>query len=543
MKIIGITLIKNEEKKYLRDWLKNNEGIIDFHIFLDNGSNDNTNNIIKNEYKVKNVIISDSKDFTTNEQYLRNKLWEECRKYANTTDWVLSVDADEFFDKKEIILLKNDLPSFDKEIEGVKFNLLDMWNDDEYRYDGMWSPSKYPLFYRYKNEEYRNSNKYSNKLHAGRNPDYVNDNKFIHSHINVLHMPYKSEKLRKDKYDFYSKNAPNKVLKNHALSILDVEPQLKKVYKGNFNEKVMICSLIHNRQWFLKYFLNTILNIDYNKKNIVYYFVVNNSTDDVFHIIEDFKKSINANTSENTEVIIDVYNFDLIEKHDRDWNNSKLHHMGVMRNMCIEKSAELKCDFVFTIDSDIVVPRYLLKQLISRELPVVSPVFFAKWSIKNCIKNQPQLRGLNWESKDEYGLYCDGTKFYEVGLLGAITLINMKYITDRINYSSWRNNQLWGEDAAFCTRLSIEGVKLYGDSSFDITHLDNENDLQTNLKYLINNNLTLCTLDWDFKRRQLYGTSKKSLIILKIIKLKAKTSFISIKNGIKNLFLIRDLLV
>lgn len=542
MKIIGLTLIKNEEKKFLKEWIDNNEEIMDFHIFLDNGSNDNTIDIIKNTYKTKHVIISDQKEFASNEQYLRNKLWEECRKYATDKDWICVIDADELLDKKQMILLKKDLPTFNQKIEGIKFNLLDMWNDKEFRYDGMWSPSKYPLMFRYKNEKYSSESKFSNKLHAGRNPEYVDDKKFIHSHINILHMPYTSDKLRKEKYNFYTKNAPNNILKNHALSILDTKPELKKIYNGNFNEKIMICSLINNRQWFLKYFLNTILSIDYDKNNIVYYFVVNNSHDDVFKLIEEFKKTIELKWNINIEVIIDVYNFDITKKHEREWSTSLLHHMGIMRNMCLNKSKELKCDFLFTIDSDIVVPKYLLKQLIARELPVVSPVFFAKWSINNCVKNKPQLKGLNWEKEDEHKMYCYGSKFYEVGLLGAITLINMKYIGNKIDYSFWRNNQFWGEDANFCTKLSIEGIKLYGDSSFDITHLDNEDDFKNNLKYLINDNFNLISLDWDFKRRTLFGSNNLFLILLKVIKYKLFIIMNAIKCGFKIVFSIRSIL-
>lgn len=541
MKIIGLTLIKNEEQKFLKNWLKNNEEVIDFHIFLDNGSSDNTINIIKQLYKTKFIIISDSKEFVTNEQYLRNKLWEECRKYATIDDWIFAIDADEFLDKKHMILLKKDLPIFNKNIESVNFNLLDMWNSEEYRCDGQWSPSKYTLLYRYKNVQYQNVRKLSNKLHAGRNPNYINHKKSIHSHINILHMPYTSDKLRREKYDFYTKNAPNQKLNNHALSILDIEPNLKKIYSGNFDEKIMICSLIHNRQWFLKYFLSTLSNIDYNKKNIVYYFVVNNSDDDVLKMIDEFKASISTSAS-GRSVIIDVYNFDLIDKKDREWSNSLLHHMGIMRSMCLDKGKELNCDFIFTVDSDIVVPRYLLKQLIGRQLPIVSPVFFSKWSNTKSINTFPQLTGLKKYKGNENYMCRDSTKFFEVGILGAITLINIKYINSRINYLDWENNQLWGEDAIFCTKLSIEGVKLYGDYSFDITHLDNEKDFKENLKYLINDNFTLTTLDWDFKRRMQFGTNKKYLIILKIIKHKLKMILTLIKNGIGSIFSIRSIL-
>lgn len=516
-KIYALTLIKNEEKRYLNDWLKNCKLLFDDHIFLDNGSTDNTLKIIS---KYSKKIIYDASDFAINEQHLRTKLWNEVRKYADEDDWICILDADEFIDNKQFISLREELLNMDKTICGIFCNLLDMWNTNQYRIDGCWSPSKFPLLFRYKDNELYN--KITKKLHKSRTPEYVDTTKFISSHINIYHNSLISDDEKLYKYNFYKKNVDiNDTNYNHALSILNSETKLANVYENNFSETVLVCSLIHNREWMLENFLEKLINIDYPSKNIYFYFIVNNSTKETIEIITKIRKKMEL---KNILFEIDFYDFENTDL-ERKWSNNLIYHMAEMRTMCLKKSKQLGIDYIFSVDSDILVPKYLLKQLIYRQLPVISPIFFATWNVSKYF-NFPQVWQNNILDISKNSFFRSASKYYEVGFLGAITLIDIRKIGE-IDYHSWPNNQLFGEDRAFCTKLSLNNIKMYADCSFDIMHMDSIKDFKKYKKrgYIYETKNELILYDYDFKRRNRFGTSNKFFIIIIFIDMLNKKIF------------------
>lgn len=109
-RLIAITIIRNEENNYLHDWLKNIAQIADYHIFLDDASDDTTPEIVARHLESHRGELHRRKTslFRENEPALRSELWEYTRAVARDGDWILIVDADEFYDDK-IIRLKRKL--------------------------------------------------------------------------------------------------------------------------------------------------------------------------------------------------------------------------------------------------------------------------------------------------------------------------------------------------------------------------------------------------------------------------------------------------
>ena len=143
-RVIGITIIKNESQNYLNDWLNEIRKIVDYHIFLDDASTDNTPNIIRDHLKKYpgELHILKQSLFKDNEPLLRSKLWNYARNVARDGDWILIVDADEFYDENLLSLKKKLLKNKYPNIDVVKVSCLDMWNATSYRVDGNWSPKK-----------------------------------------------------------------------------------------------------------------------------------------------------------------------------------------------------------------------------------------------------------------------------------------------------------------------------------------------------------------------------------------------------------------
>ncbi len=232
-RLIAITIIRNEENNFLRPWLKNIGRIADYHIFLDDASDDNTPQIITRHLKTHPGELHRRKTslFQKNEPALRSELWEYTRRIAHADDWILIVDADEFYDehllKLKPKLLGNDFPDADV----VKVSCMDMWNAREYRTDGHWSPhnsdTRLIRFYDVPFGECGQS------LHMPPYPASTDLTNKISAFIPKIHFAYLRDCDKKRRYEFYTANvSPDSDIASyrHALSIADPNAETKKYF-------------------------------------------------------------------------------------------------------------------------------------------------------------------------------------------------------------------------------------------------------------------------------------------------------------------------
>ncbi len=135
MKIIGVTLIKNEDI-YIEGVINNVLDFCDEIIVLDNNSTDNTFDIISNmakrHSKIKIHRIDDP---------LATHVYVE--PYVNTDSWVFAVDGDELYDPIGLIeMRKNILAGKYSDVFRLKANFINVTNIDKenqkaYGYNGI----------------------------------------------------------------------------------------------------------------------------------------------------------------------------------------------------------------------------------------------------------------------------------------------------------------------------------------------------------------------------------------------------------------------
>lgn len=233
-RLIAISIVKNEENNYLADWLRNLRKFVDYHIFLDDASDDKTPDIIQNfinsGYKGEIHRRKESL-FAENEPALRSELWQYTRKFAENGDWILIVDADEFYDKR-LLSFKQKIPYLNKKhYECVKVSCRDMWTKNKYRCDGYWSPKGTDVrLIAFQDLDFCNN---GNNLHLPCYPAGLNIKNNYKMFIPKIHLAYLREKDRKRRYEFYTnaKNTDAHSIK-HAKSILEVKPKLKNLYNS-----------------------------------------------------------------------------------------------------------------------------------------------------------------------------------------------------------------------------------------------------------------------------------------------------------------------
>ena len=226
-KITLSMVVKNEEKRYLKEVLNKAKEYIDNAVIIDDNSTDNTINIIKEELKdIQYIIIENKASKFSNEYELRKQQWEETIKI--NPDWIIFLDADEILEDKFKDKVKDMINN--REIDGYLFRLYDFWDNENYRDDILWcAHNTYRLFLiRYQeNFIYKFKN---TAQHCGRMPYNCINLPYAISDLRVKHYGWAKESDRIEKYNRYMELDPKGEFgdMNQYKSILDINPNLVK---------------------------------------------------------------------------------------------------------------------------------------------------------------------------------------------------------------------------------------------------------------------------------------------------------------------------
>lgn len=175
------------------------------------------------------------------------------------------------------------------------------------------------------------------------------------------------------------------------------------------------------------------------------------------------------------------------------WNSKLICKVADYKNSIIQYAIKNEYDYLFFVDSDLILHPNLIEYLITLNKDIVSEIFWSQWHIG--LPMQPNV----W-LYDEYDLVPKSmgekltekekqirqTKFlnqleepgvYEVGGLGACTLLSRKALLKNINFDPIKNLTIWGEDRFFCIRAAVLGIPLYADTHYPAYHIYRESDL------------------------------------------------------------------
>lgn len=223
--LIGAMLVRNEEGRYLERVLEQMAKVCDKIIVLDDASTDRTPEICK-AYGAE-VFPSIQSYWGTNELKQRKLLWELATHEADFGDWILCLDADETFDKPE--LLREYIQKADAAgCNCLVFPLYDMWDAEHYRDDYYWQGHNglWPFCVKYEDIDYFWK---ETPLHCGRFPMNA-VNRMAPCPIRVQHWGWARPEDRQEKYERYMKSDPNGVYgcMEQYKSIMDVNPVLRR---------------------------------------------------------------------------------------------------------------------------------------------------------------------------------------------------------------------------------------------------------------------------------------------------------------------------
>ena len=204
-KIVGTYRVKNEER-FIEKSLKSVMDICSEIVILADDSTDKTVEICSSFDKV--VDIQTQSNLPLNEVRDRNFLFQMGLK--RNPDFILSVDGDEIFMPNASEILFEELDVLYPKHNVFKFQFLTCWDTvDQIRFDGIFGNYWQKRLLRTKNQpsdlKFNNTANFGN-LHCGSIPkDTVGFDDQIRSNVKIFHLASIDQKLRQQKYDYYTK--------------------------------------------------------------------------------------------------------------------------------------------------------------------------------------------------------------------------------------------------------------------------------------------------------------------------------------------------
>jgi len=254
--------------------------------------------------------------------------------------------------------------------------------------------------------------------------------------------------------------------------------------------KILIHTPISNREWCLPHFWERVCQQIEHLKQVcngaeveaIMRFDVNDSTDKTLEMVRTYAASLRPFRA----VQVGGWMWPPLNLPDHQWNEERYYRMIRMRNAALHIATEFDCDYLFSLDSDVMLEeKDTLAHLIADDVPIIAGVFFSKWgnAKAQALPNVWQ-KGQN-EMTDEF---LDGIStapdHVKVGGLGACTLIKSKIWKRGVNYNPIYNlpSGYRGEDRQFCIRVAVAGFSMWACAHKKITHLDSKEALLTQTK-------------------------------------------------------------
>lgn len=228
---------------------------------------------------------------------------------------------------------------------------------------------------------------------------------------------------------------------------------------------------------------------------VYYHFIDDNHELQSKELLAGFAKEVNNVTIEkaDNEAGKQIYR-------NHNWTQSKIWKVADFKDRIIARAREEEFDYLFFIDSDLLLYPQTVGHLIDTGKEIVSEVFWTKWTATS--KEHPQVwlsdvytqyeKALGEKISAEEmeirkGAFFDKLRvpgLYEVGGLGACTLISKSAMEKGASFKLIKNLSFWGEDRHFCVRANALGIDLFVDTHYPAYHIFRMGELPGGLEFL-----------------------------------------------------------
>ena len=259
-------------------------------------------------------------------------------------------------------------------------------------------------------------------------------------------------------------------------------------------KRVMIASPVRQKPSILRQFLLSLKRLHIPTVELTFAFVDDNVDAESQRLLAEFEHGVQCIViqPENSPREQGDYIQDEITHH---WKEDLIWKVAGFKDLLIEKALASGMEFLFLVDSDLVLSPYVLEHLISCGKEVVSEVFWTSWKPGQIQLPQVWAQGeyemaprrreerLGQEESErrtrDFIRNAYSPNLFRVGGLGACTLIRRSALEKGARFSEIDNLTYWGEDRHFCIRARALGIELWADTTYPPLHLYRESDLET----------------------------------------------------------------
>ncbi len=235
--------------------------------------------------------------------------------------------------------------------------------------------------------------------------------------------------------------------------------------------KVLIHTPLSNRAWVLPEFLNALsAQVVPARIDLEYRFDINDTQDNSREIIDSVRL-------QGPRYVVE-HPWSALNLPDHQWSAERYRRLILLRNNALREAKNLGADFLFSIDSDVILKDPgTLAHLIETNVPVIAGVFMATWGNADAaaLPNVWQS-GQNTMSDSFLSGIATAPDHVPVGGLGACTLIRRDVWDAGVTYSEIPNlSKIYrGEDRYFCIRAAVADIPLVACAHKTIEHRDRQ---------------------------------------------------------------------
>ena len=241
-------------------------------------------------------------------------------------------------------------------------------------------------------------------------------------------------------------------------------------------KRILIGSPIQQFPIILVEFLQSLTELT-TKNELVHYMFIDDNKDPLSSTLlanfeqENKRTVIVKNTDDDTYVRNEMTHY---------WTERNIWKVAQMKDTIISYALKEGFDYLFLIDSDLVLHPRTLQQLLQANKDIISNIYWTRWQPDSIELPQVWLM-------DQYTLTREGASesaenqnflemlrkpgVYEVGGLGACTLIHRKVLEAGVSFKRIANLSFWGEDRHFCVRAVAMGFSLHVDTHLPGYHI------------------------------------------------------------------------
>lgn len=254
-------------------------------------------------------------------------------------------------------------------------------------------------------------------------------------------------------------------------------------------QRLLVGSPIRQTPEILTEFLRSLLELKTDGLSVDYLFVDDNDDPASAALLAAFQPPGTVTILPTTAAEV-PYAKDEVTHH---WLPKHFSRVGDFKDNMIARARDEQYDALFFVDSDLVLHPHTLLHLFAAQVDICSEIFWTAWNPGQAELPQVWLQ-------DQYNLFAFRMAealenaevqrlteeflaqlrvpgVYEVGGLGACTLIRRRALQAGVSFRTLPNLSLVGEDRHFCVRAVALGFKLHVDTHVPPLHLYRNEDL------------------------------------------------------------------